>query len=479
MVAARTADVVVVGNGLIGMATALELADSARDLSICVVGPSRRIGSASTAAGAMLGCFGEVTKYTLASEPGRAKFSLSLEARAKWPAFLERLGGRGGPRLSLAAEDTYVILNGHSGSLDDANFGALLAALDLYGETYETVDTVPGLDPVPDARPLRTVRLPHEGAIDARLVLAAADRALRARGASVVDASVETLSRVGSAVTLALDDGTSLEAGHVVLAAGSCTGSLAEQLLGRHAVQPVLSGSGVALRTERVMGTGFSSVVCTVNRAGSCGLHVVPNGGRSEYIGATNVIFGQPETRPHLGVCHFLMQSAIDQLDQSVCYSRIDEIVIGNRPVPLDTFPLLGPTSCKELTIVSGTYRDGLHAAPLLATLAADVVLTDTNRFPALFAPERRPLETMTVNESIHEYVEQAVSSAFEGGTSLSRFIHSSDLEYSFRPRAHELYDELGDSVALGPDILNYLTLSRKSEDDVAAVAAYLRAVEM
>jgi hypothetical protein len=49
-------------------------------------------------------------------------------------------------------------------------------------------------------------------------------------------------------------------------------------------------------------------------------------------IGAANVIFRQPETRAHLGVCQFLIQSAIDQLDQQLYYSRINETVIGNRP---------------------------------------------------------------------------------------------------------------------------------------------------
>lgn len=473
MTSTISADVAVVGNGLVGLATALEIAGRAGDLSVCVVGPERREGGASVAAGAMLGCFGEVTKYTLASEPGRIKFQLGLAAREKWPSFMERLGEGGSGHVELTAQDTYVIVNGRSGTLDDDNFASVVGALDLHGEPYDVVDGVPGLDPVPDARPLRIVHLPNEGAIDARRLLVAAEAELRRCRVSLIDASVRTLVAGASSVRLTLNDGTVLDAGHVVLAAGAVTVPLAEQVLGPHQMQPMFCGSGIALLTDRVMGTGFSSVVRSVNRAGSCGLHVVPLGGDSEYFGATNVIFGRPETRPHLGVCHFLMQSVIDQLDQSACYSRIDEVVIGNRPVPFDTFPLLGPTSCDAMTVVSGMYRDGLHAAPLLAELAAATVLEGSNAFPPIFAPERQPLATMTVGESVDEYVVQAVSSAFEGGTSLSRFIHVSELQSVYRPRAEALYDRLGGTFALAPDVLTYLTLTRKSDDDIQSVERY------
>ncbi|MEK5521656.1 FAD-dependent oxidoreductase [Heyndrickxia sp. FSL W8-0423] len=64
-------DVVVVGNGVLGLSLALSLVR--KKLPVALVGESNRPWAASTAAGAMLGCFGEVTSTLLKSEHGRAR----------------------------------------------------------------------------------------------------------------------------------------------------------------------------------------------------------------------------------------------------------------------------------------------------------------------------------------------------------------------------------------------------------------------
>src|SRR5438105_2378450 len=84
------ADVIVVGNGALGMFLADELADR-RMGSVAVVGPSTRAAGASQAAGAMLGCFGEVTAETLRTESSRIRFELGVAAHKRWPGVLRRL----------------------------------------------------------------------------------------------------------------------------------------------------------------------------------------------------------------------------------------------------------------------------------------------------------------------------------------------------------------------------------------------------
>jgi hypothetical protein len=46
---------------------------------------SATAGGASQAAGAMLGHFGEISKFSLATEPGREKFRLGALAPQLWP----------------------------------------------------------------------------------------------------------------------------------------------------------------------------------------------------------------------------------------------------------------------------------------------------------------------------------------------------------------------------------------------------------
>ena len=464
------------GNGVIGLSVADELLRRSPSLRVTVIGPRHRSGGASAAAGAMLGCFGEITKYTLASDAGRAKFEIARAAHARWPELLERLlDGADSKELSLT-DETYVILNGRSGPLDRQNFNALCDALDSYGAPHAMVEGVPGLRPAPDAWPLRAMRIEGEGTLDATELLRLLERSVESNSGNVVDATVTCLRQRDRKVSgVECSDGSVIEARQVVIAAGAFSTPLLDDALGPGTVQPQFAGSGVAFRAERVMGEGFSSAVRTVNRAGSCGLHVVPLYGAREYYGATNVVFRDPELRSHLGVCHFLAQSAMDQLDQHTCFSRIDEVKVGNRPVPLDGFPLIGPTSIAGLTVLTGTYRDGLHAAPQLASWAAALIIDGRNDFPAIFAPERRPIETMSVQESIEEFVLQSTSSMYESGTVLPRFTDHEELGALFEPKAYDLYDQIGDHLALHPDLITYLTMSRKDPADVEYVAAYLR----
>ena len=472
------ADIVVVGNGVIGQAVACELRRQDASLRVTLIGPAARTGGASAAAAAMLSCFGEVTELSLASEPGRSKLALALEAHRRWPALLDLLDSEspGAPRIKRV-NGTYVILNSRSGDLDSANFRALKSSLSDHGEPFDHVDEVPGLDPVPDGRPLVALHLPNEGAVDSRAVLARFEGLNRRLGVEVEDTTVRRLRASDGRVTgVELADGRTIDSAQVVVAAGAFSSPLLGTVLPQNAVQPVLAGSGFAFVAQRVLGTGFTTVVRTVNRAGSCGLHVVPVGLGFEYFGASNIIFAEPEYRPHLGLWHFVTQCVMEQLDQMACYSRVEETRFGNRPVPIDTFPLLGPTSLDGLHVVTGTYRDGFHCAPLLAELMARTIFDGVSAFPALFDPMRAPLFTLSVSESIEEFARQMTDSAFENSMSLSRFMHHTDITELYRSKAERIYKRLEIDRGLSPDIVNYLTLTHKKEADVDVAREYLHA---
>lgn len=471
-------DVVVVGNGVVGLSVATALARQAAGLSVAIVGPRHRTGGASAAAGAMLGCFGEVTRHTLASGVGRARFELQLAAHRRWPGELDELGEHTGAPLR-ASRDTHVILNSVGGGLDSENFAAMLAALREYGEPYEDGGDIPGLRPSPDARPLRTVRIEGEGAVHARRLLGALEHRASAAGVTTIDDTVEGLRIAGNAVVgvgLAGDQ-EDLAAGEIVLAAGAYTTALLAALPDPHAVPPVYAGSGFAYVAERVLGEALTTAVRTVTRAGSCGLHAIPLGEGMEYFGATNVVFGQPELRPHLGLFAFLTEAVVGQIDRLASFSRVEELRMGNRPVPFDTFPLLGPGPQRGLWLVGGGYRDGLHASPEWADRAARSVVDAKNYFPEEFSPCRAPISTMSVAESIEDFVAQQIGSAFEGGIRLTPFQGLEDLDRMYRPMAERLYERLGISFGLAPDIVSFLCLTRKSDADVEKAAAYLRDV--
>ncbi|GAA2281856.1 hypothetical protein GCM10010234_18910 [Streptomyces hawaiiensis] len=463
-----TSDIAIVGNGVLALSTALELTRRDVSLSVTVIGPRDREGAATPASGAMLNCFAEITKYTLASDASRAKFEMCRDSLDLWPDWLDLVHEASGHDRPHTVSGTVVIENAVSGVLDSENFDAMLDAAAKYGETHELIGPrgIAGLDPTPTARPLRALYLPAEGAVDSGAVYEALRAALVARGVRFVDQPVGALTREGDRVTGAtLVDGSHVSAGTIMVAAGAFTTPLLDTVLGPHDVQPVFSGTGIATVTHRLGAEQFGHVVRTVNRAGSCGLHAVPLPGGRDYVGATNVVFATPRTRPSAGLSHFLLQCAIDQLNNDFAFAQIDEWRVGNRPVTLDTFPLLGPGPLDGLHIATGTYRDGFHNSPLIARIMADGILGGTSSYDHPFRPERRPISVFSAAESAGETAYQGACTGFEASLVLPRLWRHDAVPALFASGAVRMYEDLGSSHGLSPDIVPFLVAGAFSED--------------
>ncbi|MHC4247269.1 MAG: hypothetical protein ACYSUU_10760, partial [Planctomycetota bacterium] len=67
-------DLAIVGNGVVAMSIAIEHRRRVPDARVLVIGPERRPGSASLAAGIMLASHSEVEATTFRHAAGRAKF---------------------------------------------------------------------------------------------------------------------------------------------------------------------------------------------------------------------------------------------------------------------------------------------------------------------------------------------------------------------------------------------------------------------
>jgi glycine oxidase len=475
-------DVIIIGNGVIGYSIAYELARRSGELRIAVCGPAHRRGAASLAAGAMLNTFGEVTKATLASAAGQAKFELCRRALDRWPSWLEELKeASGDPDLDRTlTRGTTVLLNAKSGVLDNQNFSALEAAFTKFNEPYEEVDpqAVPGLSPLPEARPLRALHVAREGAIDARAVLGGLEAAAAARGVSSVDCEVTgILTHRGRATGVTLGDGASIASDAVVLAAGSFSGPLTTGLFEPGSVPLMFAGRGIAMMTRRATESGFEHVVRTPTRSGNCGLHVVPFGDGREYYGATNIIYDDPADTADFGFSEFLMNVAREQLDQRIFFADIQQWLIGNRPVAIDGFPLIGRTSIEALLVATATYRDGFHCSPIIAQLMADDLLGVNCVVDELpyFVPERAPIELMTAQEAMEELIFSAVSGSYEMGVSLPGWhLGTEPFDQFYRQAVERYYSVLDTPVALLPEVL--LSVIFTPDLEKHRVTAYLNA---
>lgn len=415
---------VIVGNGIVALATAFELVREGRPGDeLRIIGLPAREGSATLAAAAMLNSFAELETDSLTSELDRLRFELSRDATAQWPAFGDAVVQATDPAGTIAqlgfGTGTYVLANPAAGELDERNLDAILDALRTYDEPHALVSPaeLPQYDPEPRLRATRAVQITHEGWINPRLVIAQLDRALAA--APGVERIVATATRLrhrqGTITGVELDDGRLVEGDRYLLATGAQASGLLDEL--GLPIQQVFHGLGVSLELHSP-GHGLSHCLRTPNRGLAGGVYSAPYDWADPaaadhvFIGATNTVIARPATRAPLGSVELLARAAFEQVNQHLERAELVRVNVGWRPISEDTYPLLGATSIANLVIASGTRRDGIHLAPVLAShLCALLHGEPVDPRLAVFAPERAPLRSLTRAHAIDKAVRQHLAS--------------------------------------------------------------------
>jgi glycine oxidase len=462
-------DYIILGGGAIGMAIAYKLAIKEKNSKIAII-DYHTGAAASRAAGAMLGCFGEVTKYTFSHQAHREKFDLTYAAHNIWPEWMKELEYASGEKI-WHSPGTHIILNTQGGELDEENFDAIITALEKYKEPFEEISprSIEGLDAAAHAKPLRAIYI-KEGAVDSNQYLHILRIACEKMNIQFIDGKVSKIvNSKGSFVIEGNFDEVVTE--NVILATGSFAGELLKNSSLDLDIMPMFAGVGFAMVTQ-AKGQTFKNTIRVANRSGSCGLHLIPYGQR-EYIGATNVIYTTPQHKAITGMIVFLNQCAMDQLKRDIFWSKIEEYRVGNRPISLDTFPLIGKTSLKGVYIATGTYRDGFHSSPIIAQNIVNEIAGEKRIIADTFKPERKPIQTMTQEESVKDYALQSLSGAYEFWLKLPGIIGEKDLLHMYEQKAKDLYGQLQIDSALNTDILFCLSMPTLPENAILELKKY------
>ncbi|MDO6580434.1 FAD-dependent oxidoreductase [Photobacterium sp. 2_MG-2023] len=413
-------DAIVVGAGAIGGSIAFELAS--RGLKVVRVGETKRENAASMAAGAMNGCFGEITSGLVSSEYGRLKVDMDIKAKSGWENWSERLSEASGMHDDLlTAKGTHVILNSAGmAEVDTVNYETIEATLQRYNEPYETVSAsnVPWIKANDLVRPMQALYIPAENAVNSHLLLEKLDAAFLGKGGEIINENAaEILTEADVATGVKLTDGTLISADNVVIAAGVHSLDLLDAYPEvKKRIPPMFAGYGVSILARLKPGHQVpDSVIRTPNRAFACGLHCVPREKDLLYIGATNILAESPRKNALISDVQFLLDCALDQLHLDLNDAEVEAIQVGNRPIPADGYPLIGQCHFKGLWLATGTYRDGLHQSPLLAAYMADKI---QGRRPEInldvFSPIRKPLPGLSREETVKETVKQMFATGYE-----------------------------------------------------------------
>ena len=346
-------DVAVIGAGVIGAAVTYELVS--RGASVTLL-DSRGAGLGSTQAAA-----GMLVPYLEGF--GRPILSLAAASLNQYDAFIDRV-----------ARDSGVEIRYHrTGSLQVATPGDPPGELRHNAEVARAAgvhcdlldaEGAKRIEPLLTPAVLQALLVPTHGFVVAADLSGALSAAAIKRGASVcIPARVDRIERAGDCLNVHLENDC-VTARHVVLAAGSWSGTIAIDGVPPLPVRPI-RGQLLQLAWD---GPPLGRIVWGTR------CYLVPADPGTILVGATVEDVGFDERTTASGV-RGLLDAACD-LMPDLCQATFVGARAGLRPVTPDEMPLIGKsTKIPGLVYATGHYRNGVLLAPLTARAVADLVL--------------------------------------------------------------------------------------------------------
>ncbi|MDE1465064.1 NAD(P)/FAD-dependent oxidoreductase [Spartinivicinus poritis] len=470
-------DIIIVGNGVLGLSTAIALGLEDTALNIAVVGSQDRQTAATPAAGAMISCFGEITETLIKSKYGNKKVAFAHQAISMWNSWLDQINQFSDNNPLEVKWGTYLINNSQGSSLDDNNYDAIVNKMREYNAPIEEVapKDIVGLNPKPSARPIRSILIKEDGYIDPNALLQRMEFACQQlNNITLVNERAHAVCYDSQQVNgVILSNNEQLKANRVLLASGIGTQHLIDKIPELKFRIPRLfacGGNAVLLSTEAAYFADGAPeaeinphVIRTPNRAFACGLHQVPRGEKSAYIGATNWATQRPFVKPNVSDAFFLLECAMEQLNENYVWAQICDWYSGNRPVSADTFPLIGRTSLDGLWLMTGTFRDGLSLSPLLAKDMANKLLNKEPLCEELFSPEREPIQVWTKQEAIFEVAKHIEAAVYEHQVvTATKFGFHHVAGIWMMEGLSKIYEQIEGNYVLPPELAPMVEVSRE-----------------
>ncbi len=352
----RTADVAVVGGGVIGCAIALELAEAGR--SVVVLEQGEPGAEASSAAAGMLAPQSE-------SHDAGPFLDLALASLALFDPLVERLRALTGTDVEFRKTGMLRVV------LDEADRAATGRALErqraagLESRWLESAEAR-RLEPALAPSIYGAFHLPHDYQVDNVLLARALAQGAAACGAEfLLGRAVTAFRRSGDRVTGVEAGELAVSAGATVLAAGAWSGALAATL---GLDLPVGPAKGQMLQVSIAPGR-LRSIVSLPP------MYLVPRPGGRVLVGATVEHVGF-DKRVTLDAVTGLIQSALAACP-GLAAASLERSWAGLRPYSPDGLPILGEApGTPGLVLATGHFRNGILLAPVTGRLIAELILS-------------------------------------------------------------------------------------------------------
>ena len=347
-------DVAIIGAGLIGLATAFELADRGAVVRVFERGEP---GRAASWAGA-----GMLAPYTERVE-NEALLDLCASSLALYPSFVERV-------REASGVDPHLHLNGVvNAAFDDAKLDELRAHASMLAERvvpFELLDRSQtlALEPALGKHVAGALVVPDEGYVDNRRLGRALIAACAARGVSIVSNALDIAVECDDRRVRGVRSERGFSSAQYVI---NAAGAWAAQVPGipefcAPSIEPV-KGQMLAL----AMPHGFVRRTTWVP-----GAYLVPREDGRLLIGATVEHAGFDE-RVTAASVRALLDAALAAAPSLGDFS-LTETWAGLRPGTPHGLPYIGATALDGLLLATGHYRNGILLTPVTAKAIADIV---------------------------------------------------------------------------------------------------------
>jgi glycine oxidase len=379
----RTADVLVIGGGVIGLAIAWRAAQ--RGLRVVLADPEPGSGASQAAAGML-------TPVAEAAYAERELFELGSASLRCYPAFAAEVSELTGLPTGFRQTGTLQVAY-------DADDMAMLAEHALLRESFGVTSTRLSGRECRKAEPMLApaiaggLLVTDDASIDPRLLTTALLAACTTAGVvHVRQRAVRLRSDPGRAAGAELADGSAVSSGSVVLSAGWASAQISGLPPG--AAPPLRAVKGQTLRlrpTAATIAASGSSLMFNRTIRGivqGSPVYLVPREDGEIVVGATQEEMGPDKTVTAGGVWQLLRDARA--IVPGVTELELAEAVAGLRPGTPDNAPMIGASQLPGLVLATGHFRAGVLLAPVTADLIAGLLATGTlDQAAAPFSAQR------------------------------------------------------------------------------------------
>jgi glycine oxidase len=346
-------DVIVVGGGLVGLATAFRLAETGR--RVTVLERDRIVGAASRAAAAMIAPVGYI------EPPDDAFLRLRIDGAARWPGFAALLADRTGTDPQLRTTGSLVAAMSPDELADLAALARFHAGLGIESHLLDPA-AAGQVEPRLAGAIHGALHVPGEGCVDPERAGRALAEAITGLGGEVRENATVTALRTAAGRVTGVDTAAgTVHAPTVVLAAGAWSTDLpGVPPQARPALRPV--------RGQSVIVRGPLGVVVRA------GINLVPRGdGRIMIAGTVEPGAGYRIEPTVAGIHHVLTEAR--RAVPAIADATVLGVAVGLRPVDGDDAPVLGPApGVTGLWWATGHSYYGILLAPITADLLAAAI---------------------------------------------------------------------------------------------------------